>query len=78
MRAFAAALGLQGHALEPATDFWQAGGDSLAAGLVSFSNAKVFWQTPPSLPRSTVSPVHVLLAPRLTDAVLEVHAGCMH
>ena len=35
MRAFAAALQLQGHALEPVTDFWIAGGDSLAASLVS-------------------------------------------
>ena len=35
MRAFAAALQLQGHALEPVTDFWRAGGDSMAASLVS-------------------------------------------
>lgn len=34
MRAFAAALGLQGHALEPSTNFWQAGGNSVAANLV--------------------------------------------
>ena len=34
MQAFAAALGLRGHALEPVTDFWEAGGDSLAAAMV--------------------------------------------
>ena len=31
MRAFSAALDLPSRALEPGTDFWSAGGDSLAA-----------------------------------------------
>lgn len=34
MRAFSAALGLRTLALEPATNFWSAGGDSLAAAQV--------------------------------------------
>ena len=34
MRAFQAALELRGRSLEPSTNFWQAGGDSLAASLV--------------------------------------------
>ena len=34
MRAFQAALELRGRRLEPSTNFWQAGGDSLAANLV--------------------------------------------
>jgi hypothetical protein len=34
MRAFSAALGLGGAAIEPTTDFWSAGGDSFAAALV--------------------------------------------
>jgi hypothetical protein len=34
MRAFSAALGLRTRALEPATNFWSAGGDSLAAAQV--------------------------------------------
>ncbi|KAK9909180.1 hypothetical protein WJX75_008334 [Coccomyxa subellipsoidea] len=35
MRAFSAALGLRTRALEPATNFWSAGGDSLAAAQVA-------------------------------------------
>ena len=34
MRAFQAALELRGRRLEPSTNFWQAGGNSLAASLV--------------------------------------------
>ncbi len=34
MRAFAAALGQRPRGLEPVTDFWSAGGDSLAAAQV--------------------------------------------
>ncbi|EIE25078.1 acetyl-CoA synthetase-like protein [Coccomyxa subellipsoidea C-169] len=35
MRAFSAALGLPSRALEPGTDFWSAGGDSLSAAQVA-------------------------------------------
>lgn len=43
MRAFRAALDVDARALEPTTDFWSAGGDSLAAAAVL-----------PSRPRKTL------------------------